>query len=66
MKLKEIKALSTDKLEKRLTELELEMQKLRAKHALRTLEKPGLIRSTKREIATILTLLNQRRSAKSG
>ena len=66
VKLKELKGLKTEKLESRLKELRLEMQKMRAKHALGTLEKPGLLRATRREIAKILTLLQERRSAKSG
>lgn len=60
--LKEIRSLGEDALKSRLAELRKELMKLNAQVAIGTVPKnPGLIRKSKRTIARILTILNERR-----
>lgn len=60
--LKEIRLLGEDALKSRLSELRKELMKLNAQVAIGTVPKnPGLIRKSKRTIARILTILNERR-----
>ena len=60
VKVRELRALSDEKLIEKLREARLELMKLKAKKGLRTLEKPASIRNTKKLVARILTLLNER------
>ena len=63
MKLKEIKELSVDDLQARKRELKKEGFNLRVQQQTGQLEKPSQIRSIRREIARIETLLTQRANA---
>ena len=60
MKIKEIKELSVDELQARKRELKKEGFNLRLQQQTGQLEKPSQIRSIRREIARIETILSQR------
>jgi len=60
MKIKEIKELSVDELQIRSRELKKESFNLRLQQQTGQLEKPSQIRSIRREIARIETVLSQR------
>ena len=60
MKIKEIKELSVDELQARKQELNKEGFNLRLQQQTGQLEKPSQIRSIRREIARIETVLSQR------
>ncbi len=60
MKIKEIKELSVDELQARKRELNKEGFNLRLQQQTGQLEKPSQIRSIRREIARINTVLSQR------
>ena len=62
MKIKEIKELSVDELQIRSRELKKESFNLRLQQQTGQLEKPSQIRSIRREIARIETVLSQRRA----
>ena len=66
MRASELRELPTEKLIEKLREARLELMKLRAKKALGTLEKPAMIRNTRKLIARILTVLNERRVKEGG
>ena len=60
--LKELRALSEDALKARISELKKELMKYNAQVAIGTNPKsPGMIRKSKRTIARVLTILNERR-----
>ena len=60
--LKELRLLSEDALKSRIVELKKELMKYNAQVAIGTIPKnPGAIRKSKRMIARILTILNERR-----
>ncbi len=61
MKASELRKLSREELLNKLREARLELMRLRAKKALRLLDKPAAIRNTRRLIARILTVLKERR-----
>jgi large subunit ribosomal protein L29 len=60
MKIKEIKELSVEELQARKRELNKEAFNLRLQKQTGQLEKPSQIRSIRREIARVETVLNQR------
>lgn len=61
MKSKELKNLTEENLNNKLTDLKKELIILNSKRARgSTLEKPALIKNTRRAIARILTILNQK------
>ena len=61
---KEIRTLSDDALKSRIAELRKDLMKSNAQVAIGTIPKnPGAIRKSKRMIARILTILNERRLA---
>lgn len=61
---KEIRTLSEDALKSRIAELRKELMKYNAQVAIGTIPKnPGAIRKSKRMVARILTVLNERRLA---
>lgn len=60
MKIKEIKELSVDELQARKQELKKESFNLRLQQQTGQLEKPSQIRSIRREVARIETVLSQR------
>ena len=60
MKVKEIRELSTEQLETKLTELKRELFNLRFQHAINQLENPHKIADVKKDIARVKTLLNEK------
>ncbi len=56
----DLRAKSTEELNKLLVELKEKLMKLRFKNAYGQLDNPMEIRSTKRQIARILTILRER------
>jgi ribosomal protein L29 len=65
MKISELRAIPNENLKTKLVELRKELIILNAKRARGTnLEKPALIKNTRRTIARILTLLNTKMQAK--
>ena len=60
MKTKEIREMSSDKLENELNELKSELFKLKFSLAVNGLENPMKIKQVKRDIARIKTVLKQR------
>jgi len=59
MKAEEIRALSSDEMQRKLTELKHELFNLRFQHEVGQLENPSKMKQTKREIARIKTVLNE-------
>ena len=57
MKVKEIRELSTEQLETKLTELKRELFNLRFQHAINQLDNPHKITDVKRDIARVMTVL---------
>lgn len=60
MKAKEIREMSSEKLENELNELKSELFKLKFSLAVNGLENPMKIKAVKRDIARIKTILKQR------
>ena len=66
MKINEIKEMTEDNLKNKLLDLKKELISLNAKRARgSTLEKPALIKNTKKTIARILTVSNMEKNLKS-
>ena len=57
MKVKEIRELSTEQLETKLSELKRELFNLRFQHAINQLDNPHKITDVKRDIARVMTVL---------
>ena len=65
MKVEEIRALGSEEMQHKLTELKHELFNLRFQHEVGQLENPGKMKQTKKDIARIKTVLNEMaRSAK--
>jgi len=62
MKPKEIRDLSEQEIEKRIKDDELELSNLAFQQAIAGLENPLILRSRRREIARLKTILNQKQS----
>ena len=62
MKAKDLKALSVAELDKKLAELKEELFRLRFQHAINQLDNPNKIPETKRDIARVMTVLQQKKS----
>ncbi len=60
MKVKEIRELSTEQLETKLTELKRELFNLRFQHAINQLDNPHKITDVKRDIARVMTVLHEK------
>ena len=58
-----IKALSVEDLEKKLGELKEEIFALRFQHAKNQLDNPMRIASVRKEIAVVMTVLNEKKNA---
>ena len=58
-----IKALSVEDLEKKLGELKEEIFALRFQHATHQLDNPMRIASVRKEIAVVMTVLNEKKNA---
>jgi large subunit ribosomal protein L29 len=63
MKIKELRELSVDELGARKRELRQEMLNLRVQQQIGQLENPSRLRTLRREVARIETLITQRTSA---
>ena len=61
MKVKEVRELSTEEINKRLVEAKEELFNLRFQQATGNLEKPSRIHELRKEVARIKTILNERR-----
>ena len=59
MKAEEIRALSSDEIQRKLTELKHELFNLRFQHEVGQLENPSKMKQSKRDIARIKTVLNE-------
>lgn len=60
MKIADLRKLSEAELKERLASSRGSLMNLRFKHATGQLDKTGELRNTKREVAKILTLLNEK------
>ena len=63
MKASEMKTMSTEELEKKLTELKDELFHLRFQLAINQLDNPHKITEVKRDIARVLTVINEAKNA---
>ena len=63
MKASEMKTMSTEELEKKLTELKDELFHLRFQLAIKQLDNPHKITAVKRDIARVLTVINEGKKA---
>ena len=61
MKVKELREMEEKELVEKLRDARLELMKLKHRKKLGTLDKPAGLRNTRRLIARILTLLNEKR-----
>ena len=59
MKAEEIRALSSEEMQRKLTELKHELFNLRFQHEVGQLENPSTMKQAKRDIARIKTVLNE-------
>ena len=64
MKAKDVRDLTPDEQAAKLAEMEKELFNLRIQRAAGQLEKPDRIRTVKREIARIKTVMNQAKAAR--
>ncbi len=62
MKIREIRELTTNELEKRLEESRESLVKLRFLHGTSQVESTALLRTTRRDVARIITVLRERQS----
>ena len=60
MKINELREMSAEALEKKLSELKEELFNLRFQHAINQLDNPHKIVDVKRDIARVMTLLNEK------
>ncbi|MCS7082446.1 MAG: 50S ribosomal protein L29 [Bacteroidetes bacterium] len=60
MKAREIRELSTEEIRQRIREEETELQQLRFRHAVAQLENPAILRTKRRLIARLRTILRER------
>ncbi|MEN8154224.1 MAG: 50S ribosomal protein L29 [Acidobacteriota bacterium] len=62
MKAKEIKAMTVDEIENKLTELQDKLFKQKIQKSLGQTENPYKLRETRKDIAKLLTILTEKRS----
>ena len=60
MKINEIREMSSQDLEKKLKELKQELFNLRFQHAINQLDNPHKIADVKKDIARVMTVLNEK------
>ncbi len=65
MKVAEVRELSVDELERRVVETRRELFNLRFQHATGQLENTGQLQEVRRNIARLLTVLNQKQRENS-
>ena len=63
MKVNELRNMTPEALEAKLRELKEELFNLRFQHAINQLENPHKIVETKRDIARVMTILNEKKMA---
>ena len=63
MKAQEIRAMSSEELEKKLKELKNELFNLRFQHAINQLDNPHRIGDVKKDIARVMTVLREKKDA---
>ena len=63
MKAQEIREQSVQDIEVRLQEEQEDLRKLRFQHAIATLENPALLRTKRRTIARLKTILSEKQQA---
>ena len=61
MKAEELRNKTTEELEKELVSLKEELFKLRFQHATNQLENPAQINSVKKDIARVMTVINEQK-----
>ena len=60
MKINELREMSPEALEKKLGELKEELFNLRFQHAINQLDNPHKIEDVKRDIARVMTIINEK------
>lgn len=60
MKAAELRAMTVEQLSEKLTELKKELFNLRFQHAINQLENPHQLEVVKRDIARVMTVLNEK------
>lgn len=65
MEPREIRNLSMEEIEKRIEEEEEQIEQLRFQHAVAHLENPMVLRTKRRLIARLKTILNEKRQAQA-
>lgn len=65
MKPKEIRELTSEEIQQRITDEKKAVQQLRFQHAVAELENPAVLRQKRREIARLSTILAERAAAES-
>ena len=60
MKATELRAMTVEQLNEKLTELKKELFNLRFQHAVNQLENPHKMTEVKRDIARVMTVLNEK------
>ena len=63
IKAEELRELSVEELQKKLVSVEMDMADLKFKHSLNKLENPMLLRTMKRDIARINTILTAKNTS---
>ena len=63
MKAAELRTMSVEALEEKLKELKAELFNLRFQHAINQLDNPHKITEVKRDIARVLTVINEAKNA---
>ena len=62
MKVNEIREMSSEALDKKLAELKEELFNLRFQHAINQLDNPHKIADVKRDIARVMTVINEKKA----
>ncbi len=63
MKAKEVREMSLDELNAKLKELKNELFRLRFQHAINQLDNPHTIADVKKDIARVMTVLQEKKNA---
>ena len=66
MKINELRKLSTEELNNKISESKRELLDLRLKNATGTLEKPSKLRELKKDVARMKTIINERKNEEAG
>ena len=66
MKINELRKLSTEELNNKISESKRELLDLRLKNATGALEKPSKIRELKKDVARMKTIINERKNEEAG